>query len=143
MRKTYFLFFLAMIAFSGCSTMSREPNSFFIDGRRIDITDSWLARIRTVWATSTELTLSSKLKPDDRQWALDYVALREELKHKCTQLKLLEINKNQTDLDLTLYGKTFHPIEFNELWVLNSCGTVTSYHVFEDQRILNVVPAKL
>jgi hypothetical protein len=131
-----------------CAAGVRESNTFYIalpsGVKRVDVTSDWLARLRTRWAAGTgQLSKKSALRPDDRQWSLDYIALQEEVVSECMELSLIAVERG--DLGVAISDKnrqaTIRPTKFNETWAVQSCGRNKAWRVYDDRGNLVVSPS--
>ena len=131
LTRPLLILFLA-VSVSACAEQPRRAeNTFFINGKNIEVSPSLQRELRESWLDSgASGPFKTSLPLPDVQWVHDYISISELVrKPSCKQLKLLDTERRNNKED-TFQGRVIRSGIFDEQWTIDACGETHVYRVF-------------
>jgi hypothetical protein len=131
------VFWFAISTYVYADVPTRVNNTFFVNGKNYEFTNSQLAKIRESWK-AIKTNYDVPLKLDDKQWVFDFIAIdRFYNTPSCSNLILDEINARNSMTD-TIDGKKIKAWGFDEAWSITACGEKYVYRVYVTEGTYNL-----
>jgi hypothetical protein len=141
------LLLLAALMFFGCSSLPREENAFSFPTktgvRTIKVSKARLERLRSQWTSdSSKVAKTSKLRSEDRQWTLDFIALENERLTQCRLNDLHAVTQRPLGdpVQVQVANQTMKPALYNEIWSVESCNRHGQWQINDFDNNLSVAP---
>lgn len=148
-KLTIILLLAALTHIVHAGEYTDSERRFMLNGKIVILSDELMDQLRGMWVwpdAGTALRVNSLFNPSDVQWMLDYIAINEMLNSdNCKKIEFLETRKFVPEMDDKIKAYTGEIGLFDYLWLVNSCGDVHGYRVFnaKGEKDVTVVPASL
>lgn len=125
--------FIVLVSVSACAQQpTRAENTFFINGKTIEVTPDLQRQLRASWIDSGAGPFKTMLPLADARWVRDFISISELIrKPQCKQLKLLTTAKRDNKEDI-YQGQVLRSGAFDEQWAIDACGETHIYRVFNE-----------